>query len=62
MTVAQGKLDELKKKIFWTFALLVVFRLAAQIPVPGVDALSLKSYFTGSSGGLFDLINTFSGG
>ncbi|MBL6990666.1 MAG: preprotein translocase subunit SecY [Bacteriovoracaceae bacterium] len=62
MVFAQGKLEELKKKIFFTFLLLVVFRMAAQIPVPGVDGAAIESYFAGSGGGLFDLINTFSGG
>lgn len=62
MAIAHGKLEELKKKIFFTFLLLVVYRMAAQIPVPGVDAKAIASYFAGSSGGLFDLINTFSGG
>ena len=62
MSVTQGKLEELKNKIFWTFILLVIYRLAAQIPVPGVNAAALKSYFSDSSGGIFDLINTFSGG
>ena len=38
MSVTQGKLEELKNKIFWTFILLVIYRLAAQIPVPGVNA------------------------
>ena len=45
MSVTQGKLEELKNKIFWTFVLLVIYRLAAQIPVPGVNA-ALKSYFS----------------
>jgi len=36
--------------------------MAAQIPVPGVNALALKSYFAGEGGRLFDLMNTFSGG
>ncbi len=62
MVLAHGKLDELKKKVFYTFLLLVVFRMAAQVPVPGVDGAALESYFMGSSGGFFDLINTFSGG
>ena len=62
MTVAQGKLEELKKKILFTFLLLVVYRLAAQVPVPGVNAEAIQSYFAESGGGLFDLINTFSGG
>ena len=62
MSLTQGKLEELKSKILWTFILLVVYRLAAQIPVPGVNAIALKSYFSDSAGGIFDLINTFSGG
>ncbi|EQC52719.1 preprotein translocase subunit SecY [Bacteriovorax sp. DB6_IX] len=63
MSNAQGKLEELKKKIFFTFLLLVVYRLVAQIPVPGVDAQAISSYFAeAGGGGLFDLINTFSGG
>ncbi|MFG1484207.1 preprotein translocase subunit SecY [Halobacteriovorax sp. HFRX-2_2] len=63
MSNAQGKLEELKKKVFFTFLLLVVYRLVAQIPVPGVDAQAISSYFAEAGGGsLFDLINTFSGG
>ena len=57
-----GKLDELKKRILFTLLLLFVYRMAAQVPVPGIDAEALKSYFSDSSGGIFDLINTFSGG
>ncbi len=62
MSSAQGKLDDLKKRIIFTFLLLVVFRFAAQVPVPGVDGSALQAYFSESGGGLFDLINTFSGG
>jgi len=62
MSNAQGKLEELKKKILFTFLLLVVYRFAAQVPVPGVNAHALMSYFSESGGGLFDLVNTFSGG
>lgn len=62
MANAQGKLEELKKKVFFTFLLLCVYRMAAQIPVPGVDAQAISAYFSESGGGIFDLINTFSGG
>ena len=62
MANAHGKLEELKKKILLTFLLLAVFRMAAQIPVPGVDAAAIKSYFAEGGGGIFGLINTFSGG
>lgn len=62
MAIAQGKLEELKRKIFFTVLLLIVFRMVAQVPVPGVNAAALASHFAESGGGLFDLINTFSGG
>ena len=62
MASAQGKIEELKKKIFFTLLLLFVYRMAAQIPVPGIDGAAMKSYFAANSGGVFDLINTFSGG
>ena len=62
MSSAQGKIEELKKKIFYTLLLLFVYRMAAQVPVPGVNGAALNSYFSESSGGIFDLINTFSGG
>ncbi|MCP4912632.1 MAG: preprotein translocase subunit SecY [Oligoflexia bacterium] len=62
MSSAQGKIEELKKKIFFTLLLLFVFRMAAQIPVPGVDGSAIQAYFAEGGGGIFDLINTFSGG
>lgn len=62
MAISQSRLDELKKKIFFTFLLLIVYRLAAQIPVAGVNATAIKDYFAQGGAGLFDLLNTFSGG
>jgi preprotein translocase subunit SecY len=62
MNFAQGKLDDLKRRVFWTLMLLVVYRIAAQIPVPGVNAQAIASYFAETGGGIFDLVNTFSGG
>ncbi len=62
MNIAQGKMEELRKKIFATILLLIVFRIAAQVPVPGVDGAALKSYFDSQAKSIFDMINTFSGG
>lgn len=62
MSSAQGKIEELKKKVFFTLLLLFVYRMASQIPVPGVNGSAIQSYFAESGGGIFDLINTFSGG
>ena len=53
-------IKDLRNRIFFVLALLVVFRLMATIPVPGVDVLRLKSFFEGNQ--LFGLLNIFSGG
>src|SRR3989344_2482909 len=54
------KIPELRKKVFFVLAVLVVFRIAASIPVPGVDPLRLKSFLAGNQ--FFGLLNIFSGG
>ena len=54
------KAKDLRNRIFFVLALLVVFRLMATIPVPGVDVIRLKSFFEGNQ--LFGLLNIFSGG
>ena len=51
---------ELRKKIFIVLGMLIVVRLLATIPVPGVDILRLKSFL--ESNQLFGLFNLFSGG
>lgn len=54
------KSRELMKKILFVSAILVVFRMAATIPVPGIDVSRLKSFF--ESNQFFGLLNIFSGG
>jgi len=54
------KIKDLRSKVFFVLALLVVFRIAAAIPVPGVDPLRLKAFF--ESNQFFGLLNVFSGG
>ncbi|MFA6047960.1 MAG: preprotein translocase subunit SecY [Parcubacteria group bacterium] len=53
------KIPELRNKIFFILALLVVFRLAANVPIPGIDQERLKSFFQGNE--FFGLLNMFSG-
>ncbi|MCX6763806.1 MAG: preprotein translocase subunit SecY [Candidatus Moranbacteria bacterium] len=54
------KVKELRNKIFFILALLVVFRLIANIPIPGVDQLQLKNFFQNNQ--FFGMLNLFSGG
>ncbi len=52
----------LMKKIGWTFLLLCCYRIGVHVPIPGVDAGALASFFEQMSGTLFGLFDMFSGG
>ena len=54
------KIKELRDKILFVFGILVVFRLAANIPVPGVNLDQLRNFFENNQ--FFGLLNMFSGG
>lgn len=54
------KTKELRNRILFILAMLLVFRLAAHIPLPGVDTTTLRKFF--ESNQLFGLLNVFSGG
>ncbi|MED1205641.1 preprotein translocase subunit SecY [Heyndrickxia acidicola] len=54
------RVRDIRNKIFFTLLMLIVFRIGAHIPVPGVDASVLMS--TSQSSGLLGLLNTFGGG
>lgn len=54
------KVRELRNKILFIVALLIVFRIAANVPLPGVDTTQLKQFFDNNQ--LFGLLNIFSGG
>ncbi len=61
-TVAKAwNVPEIRKKIIFTLCMLVIFRIGAQIPVPGMDRQILADTFS-SDTGLFALFNLFSGG
>ena len=54
------EIKEIRKKIFVVVGLLVVFRVAAHIPVPGVNLLNLRNYLEGNQ--ILGMLNVFSGG
>ncbi len=56
------KIPELRKRIFFTLGMLVIVRVGAYIPVPGVDAIALERLFTQTGGGLLGFIDLFAGG
>ena len=54
-------IPDIRKKIIFTLCMLLIFRIGAQIPVPGMDREVLAQTFD-SDTGLFALFNLFSGG
>ncbi|MFH1822399.1 MAG: preprotein translocase subunit SecY [Patescibacteria group bacterium] len=54
------KARDLRKKILFVLAMLVIFRLAAHIPIPGVNIEALQDFF--GSNQILGLLNIFSGG
>ena len=57
------KTPELRKKIFFTLSIMALFRFGSIVPTPGVDYAVVKRCLNNAdTGGLFGLINLFSGG
>jgi len=54
------KIKELRNKIFFVLSMLVVFRVMANIPMPGIDIENLKDFFDQFQ--MFGLLNMFTGG
>ena len=59
---AFGKATELKQRIWFTLAALVVYRVGTYIPLPGIDPVALAQAFDSASTGLLGLFNVFAGG
>jgi preprotein translocase subunit SecY len=57
------RVQELKNRVLFTFAILLVYRIGIHVPVPGVDVTSLAAFLgKQTSGGVLGFLNTFSGG
>ncbi|CAN2214891.1 SecY Preprotein translocase subunit SecY [Candidatus Nanopelagicaceae bacterium] len=57
------KTPELRKKIFFTLSIMALFRFGSVVPTPGVSYTAVKGCLAqAQTGGLFGLINLFSGG
>ena len=57
-----SKFGDLKNRLLFLLGALVVFRIGAHIPVPGVDAAALAKLYESASGGMLGMLNMFSGG
>jgi preprotein translocase subunit SecY len=56
------RIPDLRKRIFFTLALLAVYRFGGHVPTPGIDGKRLTEFFQQNSGSLFGFIDMFSGG
>jgi preprotein translocase subunit SecY len=61
-TAKNGKFGDLRRRLMFLLLALVVYRIGAHIPVPGIDPAQLQQFFKGQEGGILNLINMFSGG
>ena len=59
---AVGKLGDLKRRLWFLVFALIVYRIGAHIPVPGIDATQLAKLFEQQQGGILGMFNMFSGG
>ena len=59
---ALAKASELKKRIWFTLAVLVVYRLGTYIPIPGIDPDVLAEIFRQNQGGILGMFDMFAGG
>src|SRR5258706_14481259 len=57
-----AKYGDLKRRLVFLLGALVVFRIGAHIPVPGIDPNVLADLFSGQQGGILGMFNMFSGG
>ena len=56
------KVPELRKRLLFTGLILIVYRIGAHIPTPGIDAAALGDIFARAGGTLFGFFDLFSGG
>ena len=59
---ALGKATDLRNRILFTLALLVVYRLGTFIPVPGIDGNALREFMESAGQGIGGMVSMFTGG
>src|SRR5271163_1879539 len=57
-----GKAKELRDRILFTLAMLIIARLGTYIPMPGIDPAKMAQMISQQQGGLLDMFNMLSGG
>ena len=60
--VSGGKFGDLRRRLLFLLGALVVYRIGAHIPVPGINPAQLAELFQSQQGGIMGMLNMFSGG
>ena len=56
------QIEDIRKRILYTFAMLIVVRLGSQLPTPGVDPTFIQEFFENQTGDAFNFFEAFTGG
>lgn len=56
------QIDDLRKKLVFTFLMLIVVRIGSQLPTPGVNPEFIQEFFASQTGEAFNFFNAFTGG
>src|SRR5712671_5274739 len=56
------RIPDLRKRVFFTLAMLAVYRIGGHLPIPGVDAKRFEEFITQNQGTVFGFFDLFSGG
>jgi preprotein translocase subunit SecY len=56
------RIEELKKRLLFTFGMLAVYRVGVAIPTPGIDGQAMQAFFQQARNNMFGMVNLFSGG
>jgi len=59
---AFAKAEDLKKRIWFTIGVLIVYRLGTYIPLPGINPAVMAEFAKSHGGGIFGMVDMFSGG
>ena len=56
------QIADVRKKILYTFMMLIVIRIGSELPTPGVDPDFIQDFFAQNTGEAFNFFNAITGG
>lgn len=56
------QIEDIRKRLFYTFVMIIVVRLGSELPTPGVDPTYIQNFFANQTGDAFNFFDAFTGG